>query len=226
MEFTNRKSKAEYVYQKYKTILKGKILDVGADEMYLKEYLDESSEYFGVGLGNHEDLIKIDLEKEQIPFIEKSFNCVLCLDVLEHLENIHEVFDEICRLSKKWVIISLPNPYADFMDLLEHGKYRPNRNFKFYGLPHERESDRHKWFFSSLEAKNFIKYRSEKNGFEIRDEFSISRINPQLSRISYNPIMYYRQALKKIAKKILFRKNICLNEFYEGSIWWLLERRE
>ena len=83
------------------------------------------------------------------------------MDVLEHLDNIHEIFDELCRVSSKYIIISLPNPYNDFMNFIFKGtKY--NKNLKFYGLEPEKEVDRHKWFFSSTEANNFINKRSEK----------------------------------------------------------------
>jgi len=35
----DRESKAEYLYSKYKDIFKGKVLDVGADQCFLKQHL-------------------------------------------------------------------------------------------------------------------------------------------------------------------------------------------
>ncbi|GAG42554.1 unnamed protein product, partial [marine sediment metagenome] len=68
------------------------------DECHLKQHLDEGASYWGIGLGEHLDQ-QVNLEKEKIPFPENSFDCVLCLDVLEHLEHIHQVFDELCRVT-------------------------------------------------------------------------------------------------------------------------------
>ncbi len=98
----------------------------------------------------------VDLERDKLPFPDNSFDCVLCLDVLEHIENIHEIFDELCRVTCRYVIVSLPNPWADFYNMLRFGDYDVDRPLKFYGLPLEPPEDRHKWFFSNEEAEKFI----------------------------------------------------------------------
>jgi hypothetical protein len=130
-QYTDRETKAKYVWLKYQSILKGHILDVGADQCYLKQYLPEDTDYWGIGLGGDLDQ-QVDLENEKIPFPDNSFDCVLCLDVLEHLENIHDVFDELCRVSRLFLIISLPNAWSDFYHVLRFGNYRPNQPMKFY----------------------------------------------------------------------------------------------
>ena len=56
--YTDRQTKALYVYLKYQPILVGNILDIGADQCHLKEYLDDNAKYVGIGL--HSD--KVDLE--------------------------------------------------------------------------------------------------------------------------------------------------------------------
>ena len=48
--FHDRESKSRYVYLKYKSILTGKILDVGADECHLKKHLSGDVAYTGIGL--------------------------------------------------------------------------------------------------------------------------------------------------------------------------------
>lgn len=164
--YHDRESKALYVWRKYKDILKGRVLDVGSDKCYLKSHIDENTDYLGIGLGDEVD-INVDLEKEKIPFEDDSFDTVLCLDVLEHLENVHEIFDELCRVSKGHVIITLPNPYADLLNYLKYGNYYENQHLKFYGLPREKPEERHKWFFSTEEAEMFIRYRARNNNMEV-----------------------------------------------------------
>ena len=166
LTYHDRESKARYVWLKYGPILRGRILDVGADKGYLRDHLDKDASYWGIGLGGHPDQ-EVDLEEEKLPFPDNSFDCVLCLDVLEHLENIHEVFDELCRVTRSHVIISLPNPWRSFLRVLERGDYRPGQPTKFYGLPPEKPEDRHKWFFSKEEAVNFIEYRSAQNSMSV-----------------------------------------------------------
>ncbi len=223
-KFTNRSTKAKFVYEKYKQILHGKILDVGADQCSLKTHLGKNVEYKGIGLGNNPDLQIFDLEKEKISFPDNSFDCVLCLDVLEHLENIHEIFDELCRVSKRWVIVSLPNPWSGFMTFLQTQKYDRDRNIKFYGLPKEREFDRHKWFFSSSEAKDFVKYRAKKNSMGIIDLYVENSNNSGL----FVPSNWrQKRLLSKIinARSLLFRNDVHFPDLYEGTSWWVLKKK-
>ena len=216
--YIDRKTKARYVYLKYESILKRRILDVGADKCYLKQYLGEGNSYLGIGLDGNLDQL-VDLEKGLIPFDSDTFDCVLCLDVLEHIDNIHDVFDELCRVSNHYVIISLPNPHSVFWSYLKHGDYKEYQHMKFYGLPLEKPEDRHKWFFSPEEAENFIRYRANKNNMEI--------IQIDIEGNSPNKINFF----KKIFLKILLRKNYNLyfdlisnKNLYSGTLWAILKK--
>jgi len=208
--YTDRQTKARYVYLKYQPILVNNILDVGADACYLKQYLGKDVSYWGIGLDGNVDQ-QINLEKGPFPFEDNSFDCVLSLDTLEHLDNIHNVFDELCRVSRKYVIISLPNPYSAFWNYLRHGDYNEHQHMKFYGLPQEKTEDRHKWFFSPEEAERFIHYRGRKNNMEIvqLDYFS-----------SYST----RSLIKKLVIRYLLRKDIDLKNLYTGTLWAVLEK--
>lgn len=215
--YTDRVSKAYFVYDKYKEILQGDILDVGADECSLKTHLPSTVKYVGVGLGNNPDLVQLDLELPNgLPFERDSFDCVLCLDVLEHLENIHFMFDELCRVSRKYVLVSLPNPWRAFMTYLEQGPYKDDKNIKFYGLPKEREPDRHKWFFSPSEGRAFIEHRSKKNSMKIIDIYI-----EMAGQTSANGVS--TEAMNK-ARSVLFRNNVAWSDLYEGTQWYLLEK--
>ena len=161
--YQDRRTKAEYVWRKYRSVLEGRrILDVGADQQHLKSHLDSQAEYVGVGLGGEPDHV-LNLEREPLPTAEWSFDTVLCLDVLEHLDNPHAVFDELCRVSRHYVVISLPNPWANFWAMLHQGQ----AGLKYYGLPTDPPEDRHKWFFSFSQAEAFVRARAASNGFDV-----------------------------------------------------------
>lgn len=218
-EYTDRESKQKYTFDKYEQILKGKILDVGADQQHLKKYLPAEVEYTGIDIEGSGEVRKVDLEKEKVPFADRAFDCVVCLDVLEHVENTHEVFDELCRVSQDWVLISLPNPYSGFMAYLERGQYSPGRNIKYYGLTTEREIDRHKWFFSASEAREYVAYRAEKNGYEVYDLFIQNEGADGLP-----PSEIEAEKIKQ-ARALLFGGNPNYPDLYEGTQWWVLKRK-
>jgi len=219
--YQDRESKAAFVYQKYSQILSGRILDVGADQGFLKNHLPPGVFYQGIGFSDRDFITNLDLEQEKIPFPDNSFDCVLCLDVLEHLENIHEIFDELCRISKEWIIVSLPNPWADLMTSWTIEPYKVDRNTKYYGLPLEREKDRHKWFFSSSEALQFIKYRSEKNEFELIDLDVVNQESDgtRPGRTILHEIHWY---FFRLARRWIFRKDFNFQDLYESTQWYVL----
>ena len=162
------------------------------------------------GLGGHPDQ-QVDLDKEGIPFPDSSFDCVLCLDVLEHLEHIHQVFDECCRVARHHLIVSLPNPLGVAYGRLRFGDYRPGQFTKFYGLPLEAPADRHRWFFSYGEAEKFICYRAGLNGMRV--------LQMEPERMGGEPTRW-----KRLARMVLFRNDLNPRNLYAGTLWAVLER--
>jgi 2-polyprenyl-3-methyl-5-hydroxy-6-metoxy-1,4-benzoquinol methylase len=164
LTFKNREEKAHYVAQKYKSILQGKVLDVGPGECYIRNELPPEVQYVGVGLSEYVD-VKQDLEHGIGRFVENAFDTVLCLDVLEHIDNLHPLFAELVRVSSKYIIISLPNNYKTVIDnfLFTHTTAVP----KYYKITPEFKKNRHRWFFGYIEALNFVKYQVKKYNLEI-----------------------------------------------------------
>ena len=203
LRYNSREERAAYTYKKYGEFLQGRILDVGCGDAYLKELV--GSEYVGIDITGKPDVV-FDLEQGKLPLKSDSFDCVVCTDVLEHLENIHDMFFELARVTRKYVIISLPNNWNPFIKKILKGE----SDLKFYGLPVEKPKDRHKWFFNYEEAKNFIYGMAEK-----------VRINV----IICEPYCHFEQRrpfFKFLLQKILNEKrynNIVL------ALWAVLEKK-
>lgn len=210
--YDGRDSKARYVADKYQSILKGRVLDVGADRCHLRELLPAIADYTGIGFGDVD--MEVNLETSPIPFPDNSFDCVLCLDVLEHLDSIHAVFDELTRVSKKYVIISLPNPYRDFIGML-FNQGDPSISFKYYGLPLERPDDRHKWFFSNSDAEKFIRARAAIKNMEI----------VQIDSEGAGGAKTIPSAMKRLALRLAaFGLSVRATDLYHKTLWAVLEK--
>jgi hypothetical protein len=216
--YHDRESKALYVWNKYRPYLESRsILDVGADRCHLKKYIHSESSYWGVGLGGNCDQT-LDLESGKLPFEDYSYDCVLCLEVLEHLEALHAVFDECCRVANRHVIVSMPNAWSDIYNILRGAPYRPDKILKFYGLPLEPPKDRHRWFFSLSEARDFIRGRAELNGMQV---IRMDEYGPQ-----HEPTL--RSRLKgALLRPLLFNnRTMPTKDLFVFNLWAVLAKPE
>lgn len=218
--YRNREEKMTWMVGQFKSVFEhiNSVLDIGCYEKYLERHIPERVKYVGVDIYGRPD-IHLDLDKkENLPFKDDSFDLVVCADVLEHLENIHFIFDELIRISNKYVLIALPNPLSgvfsyflgrNYSELFEKQK-KFGKYMKFYGLPLEEPKDRHRWFFNTEEAINFIRYRSKKNKWEIL-------------KIIYT--INFQGNFKKLLKFIIsgFNRKRTLN-WFNGATWFLIKK--
>jgi hypothetical protein len=162
--YTDRATKQAWIARRYAPILTSTVLDVGCDQKTLARHLPPTARYTGVDLAPPADIVlNLDQPGAVLPFPDCSFETVLCCDVLEHLERIHAVFDELCRVAASRVLISLPNPLRNLIDAIKAG----SSTLKFYGLPVDPPADRHRWFFGAEEAARFLTERGARNGFAV-----------------------------------------------------------
>jgi SAM-dependent methyltransferase len=76
-----------------------------------------------------------------LPFSDRSFDIVVCNDVLEHVENKWHLFSELLRIADRHVLISLPNTqYWRFIYGLVKGRMSKQYNFLV-----DDGVDRHRW---------------------------------------------------------------------------------
>lgn len=89
------------------------ILDIGCGDMYLAEALP-LFEWTGIDVNTAMSkgrAIEVDIENPPYPFPDKSFDMIVCSEVLEHLYDLRDVHKEAHRLLKDdgYYLISTPN---------------------------------------------------------------------------------------------------------------------
>tara|TARA_B100000989_G_scaffold68299_2_gene47516 strand:- start:9080 stop:9709 length:630 start_codon:yes stop_codon:yes gene_type:complete len=135
--------------------LKGEVVcDLGCRDQILKKYLKGNFDYIGVDYSNENqnNFIKHDLENG-LPNFTKSIDVIVCLDVLEHIDNSHMLRDDMFETAQKKIVIALPN--------MAYYKFRFNFLFKGelsgkYPFGETKPADRHKWITNIRNIKQFI----------------------------------------------------------------------
>jgi SAM-dependent methyltransferase len=175
--FDSRAARTEYVVERFRGHLNGRVLDVGCDQSRLRQ-LCPDLEYTGIDVGGTPD-IQLDLERaDKLPFRSGAFDSVMCCDVLEHIDNLHCIFEELVRVTRRSLIISLPNCWAGARQPLGRGR----GSIGHYGLPPTPPADRHKWFFSLSEAHTFLTDQAERHGLEVVAVCAVEKLRPALTR--------------------------------------------
>jgi SAM-dependent methyltransferase len=202
--FASREDRSAYIARRFRGYLSGSVLDVGCDKAVLKRMLD-GVRYTGIDIGGEPDLV-LDLEKVgRLPYEDGSFSCVVCSDVLEHLDNLHMIFSEIVRVAEGYVIISLPNNWANARLPVSRGA----GSLGHYGLPPDRPADRHKWFFSLTEAADFAEAQTVRHPIAIRQML-----------VTEKPRMLFSRAIRRLRYPSSRRY---LNR-YAHTLWVVFEK--
>ena len=120
------------------------ILDIGSGNKYFKKC---TKKYCSLDVKDG-DIVKDLNVSQKIPLRKESFDMVILSQILEHLANPKELIKESKRISKKFVLVGLPNEITiDNRIKLLIGK--PNRKgYSPYG---------HKHFFTIGTIEEFIK---------------------------------------------------------------------
>lgn len=152
------------IVENFKKYFGDEVLDVGSRSKILSEKLGRPCSLVDK---NNPDLPEFDWEKDRLPYKDNSFDSVVCLDTLEHVDNLHDDFYDLLRVSRKYIFISLPNPWRRALIEFIHGRGR----WQQYGIPPEKPVDRHKWFFNTEDAEDFVYYNSisGKGNYTVRE---------------------------------------------------------
>lgn len=100
--------------------LNGRVLDVGAGESPWREWLPKHCHYQGIdvnyagdfGMSRREDNDLIYYDGQHIPFPDKTFHGVLCIEVLEHTPDPDSLLSEIFRVMKPGATLLLTVPWS------------------------------------------------------------------------------------------------------------------
>lgn len=197
-----REGRAKFICEIFPHITSAdSLLNVGCGENHLKNLLGDS--IVGVDIAGSPDYV-IDLEEEVLAqFPDHSFDVVVCTEVLEHVSNFHALLDDLLRVAKKEVIISLPN--CTSVDRLIT-MARTHRTGKHYGLPPIPKQDRHKWFFSYEEILEFFTQYTKDRA--LPDAQFILHHNLTLTS-GINPLYFLRRFGVLLLHKIGRSQNTC-----------------
>jgi hypothetical protein len=170
-----------------------------------KRHLQQSLSRMDVGVyeidiqGDCDLAVNLDT-LESLPFEDNHFNVACAFDVLEHLEHFHLLNEEMYRVSKEYVLISLPNSVTEILyDFLRNKPQKtPDLNrgtfSVFYGLPLSPPSDRHRWWLYFEDIIRYYYYFSQAHGA------SLEFWTPKLS-------------IKKKLFKFMFGARLCYSLF-------------
>lgn len=180
------------------------ILNIGGGgQRHLEKFLSDNHKVLETDITGNADII-LNLDKvERLPFDNNSFDAVCAFDVLEHLENFHLMNEEIYRVAKNEVLISLPNSTAEIIKVIKNHKQQDKNErgvySKYYGLPLKKPEDRHRWWFY---FDDIIRYYVN---FELTHKCQIKFITKKIKQ-------------KKRIKKIILGDRL-YNNFYVGTVW-------
>ena len=154
------------VVRAFPQIRDGLLLDVGCRRGSGQALpRDRNLRYYGLDRVGTADVLA-DLA-QGLPCVDEGVDIVLALDVLEHVDDIHAAFAEVCRVAGRLVAITLPNVYE------LKGRWRFLRGSPLsgkYGLPEEVPPDRHRWIFSLGDARRFCRESGARCGFSVSAE--------------------------------------------------------
>lgn len=124
-------------------IINGSILEVGSSDDYLKR-IYKNKKILCTDIVAKKGIVQQDVEN--LRFRDKSFDNVLCMEVLEHTKNPIKAIIELKRVTKKRLIISVPyEPWFTFWRFMLWEKehlwvIRPELLKKYLGRPSHEET--------------------------------------------------------------------------------------
>ncbi len=175
------------------------LLDVGCRTKDLKPLLRGCRRYQGLDMSDAPEVIGCNLEAG-IPLPDDSFDIAVALDVVEHLERSHFIVQDMMRVARKGIVVSLPNMYYwSFRWNFLRGRGISGK----YTFPPAPPVDRHRWILSYDESVEFMR------GVTGKSDIEVHKVMPQRGR------------LKRLMPLELGLANRAPNLFAYGSLFYV-----
>lgn len=210
-----------YISRKQKLIAdltNGEILDIGFAE-YPNRFLRNP---VGIDVqkaekpGNYKKVLRVNLNKEKIPFKDKSFDSVVAGEVMEHVENASFVLREINRVLKEngTFVVSIPNATYYWNIIRDY----------FFSSIDNMDKGEHLNCWTILDFKRLL----QKNGFIVEKMYGTSFVSPppfylkipvkRFPKLSWI-IIYKCKKIQKPIEEIMTRKSLGNEEIDENCIF-------
>ena len=158
---------------------KMKYLGVDADAGVYKRKKNKNIKYFYDGKKTENFLIKKDKNK---------YDCVVCMDVLEHTDTFLGLFSIALKKSNKYVLIGLPN--EDY--IISRLRFLFGGGILTHGLEmiSAKPGHKHQWFIQYKTALLLLKNYAKKNNFILKKKyFFVDQPRTLWKRILYKTIL-------------------------------------
>jgi hypothetical protein len=143
------------------------LLDVGCRGCELRDYVTDLVQYKGVDLfqndnGNVDFVLNVE---EGLPFPDNSYDFVVALDLVEHLNNFQGGLEELYRVARKSLMVMLPN--------IAHIVFRKEfvlrgRLGAKYDLKYGMGKDRHRWLTTIPQIDDYMRRFAEDKKVNIK----------------------------------------------------------
>ena len=196
--------RSQFVARKLGKLNNKIVLDIGCRDQIFKKSLQGNFEYIGIDYDpeiDHSEFINHNLENG-LPEQLGKIDIINAMDVLEHVENIHDIFNACFKKSEQKIAIALPNmAYYKFrLTFLFSGEISGK-----YIFHSKKIIDRHRWFTTYYNNINFVKTNTPKN-------WKIKHYNFIFQR-KRNFILYHlEKVLSKLFPKFFVYENIFIIE--------------
>jgi hypothetical protein len=140
------------------------MLDVGCRNCEAQTVVPRGVEYFGNDLfQNAVGSVTYVGDALTVEF-GRTFDCVMALDVVEHVDNPHGLMDKLVSLAERYLLISLPNIY----DLKHKYDFVINNSLGGkYLFGTENRTDRHRWVMNYDEIQQFYSHYANRHGMSL-----------------------------------------------------------
>ena len=197
--YLDRAGRNEFAARQIKATRVGSVLNLGGGgRRHLENSLNSPEiNVFEIDIQGDCDLQANLDDLAKLPFEDHSFDVVCAFDVLEHLENFHLINEEIFRVAKDYVLISLPNSASEvFYDAFwNRTQKKPDMNrgvFSiFYGLPLSPPEDRHRWWIYFQDIVRYYHYFSTKNDADLEFWTPQLGFNKRIFKAVFGSHLYY-----------------------------------